>query len=65
MSVCPGFEGLKIRSIRKDRGREREFEFLEVIGTNLLANKMPLHFSNLIANGCCESANQAGFGKNH
>ena len=43
MFVNPGFEGLKIVSARKDRGR------VEVIGTNVLANEVFRHFSNLIA----------------
>ena len=34
----------------------REFQFLEVIGTNVLANEVVRHFSNLTAKGCWESA---------
>ena len=34
---------------------EREFQFLEVIGTNVLANEVR-HFSNLTAKECWESA---------
>ena len=56
MFVNPGFEGLKIVSARKDGGREREFQFLEVIGTNVLANEVVRHFSNLTAKQCWESA---------
>ena len=46
MFVNPGFEGLKIVSGRKDGGG-REFQFLEVMGTNVLANEVVRHFSNL------------------
>ena len=56
MFVNPGFEGLKIVSARKDGGREGEFQFLEVIGTNVLANEVVRHFSNLTAKECWESA---------
>ena len=35
---------------------EREFQFLEVIGTNVLANEVVRHFSDLTAKGCWESA---------
>ena len=34
----------------------REFQFLEVIGTNVLANEVVGHFSNLTAKECWESA---------
>ena len=51
MFVNPGFEGLKIVSARKDGGRG-EFQFLEVIGTNVLANEVVRHFSNLTAKEC-------------
>ena len=34
----------------------REFQFLEVIGTNVLANELVRHFSNLTAKECWESA---------
>ena len=50
MFVNPGFESLKIISARK------EFQFLEVIGTNVLANEVVRHFSNLTAKECWESA---------
>ena len=33
----------------------REFQFLEVIGTNVLANEVVRHFSNLNAKECWES----------
>ena len=33
----------------------REFQFLEVIGTNVLANQVVRHFSNLAAKKCWES----------
>ena len=33
-----------------------EFQFLEVIGTNVLANEVVRHFSNLTAKACWESA---------
>ena len=33
----------------------REFQFLEVIETNVLANEVVRHFSNLTANECWES----------
>ena len=55
MFVNPGFEGLKIKSARKDGGREG-VPFLEVIGTNVLANEVVRHFSNLTAKACFESA---------
>ena len=34
----------------------REFQLLEVIGTNVLANEVVRHFSNLTANWCWDSA---------
>ena len=34
----------------------REFQFPEVIGTNVLANEVVRHFSNLTAKECWESA---------
>ena len=34
----------------------REFQFHEVMGTNVLANEVVRHFSNLTAKGCWESA---------
>ena len=34
----------------------REFQFFEVIGTNVLANEVVRHFSNLTAKECWESA---------
>ena len=34
----------------------REFQYLEVIGTIVLANEMVRHFSNLTAKECWESA---------
>ena len=34
----------------------REFQFLEVIDTNVLANEVVRHFSNLTAKECWESA---------
>ena len=34
----------------------REFQLLEVIGTNVLANEVVRHFSNLTAKECWESA---------
>ena len=34
----------------------REFQFLEVIVTNVLANEVVRHFSNLTAKECWESA---------
>ena len=34
----------------------REFQFLEVIGTNVLLNEVVRHFSNLTAKECWESA---------
>ena len=37
-------------------GAGREFQFLEVIGTNVLANEVVRHFSNLTAKECWESA---------
>ena len=69
MFVNPGFEGLKIVSARKDGGRE-EFQFLEVIGTNVLANEVVRHFSDLTAKECWESTKtcatrKARFGRNY
>ena len=37
-------------------GAGSEFQFLEVIGTNVLANEVVRHFSNLTAKECWESA---------
>ena len=51
--VYPGFVGLKIISARKD-GCRGEFQFLEVIGANVLANEVVRHFSNLTAKECWE-----------
>ena len=34
----------------------REFQFLEVIGTNVLANEVVRHFSNFTTKECWESA---------
>ena len=34
----------------------REFQFLEVIGTNVLTNEVVRHVSNLTAKECWESA---------
>ena len=34
----------------------REFQFLEVMGTNVLANEVVRHFFNLTAKECWESA---------
>ena len=34
----------------------REFQFFEVMGTNVLANEVVRHFSNLTAKECWESA---------
>ena len=34
----------------------REFQFLEVIGTNVLTNEVVRYFSNLAAKECWESA---------
>ena len=47
----PDFEGLKIISAGKDRGREG-FQFFEVMGTNVLENEVVRHFSNLTAKEC-------------
>ena len=46
----PGFEGLKIVSVG------REFQLLEVIGTNVLANEVVRHLSNLTTKESWESA---------
>ena len=35
---------------------EREFQFLDVMGTNVLANEVVRHFPNLTAKECWESA---------
>ena len=35
----------------------REFQLLQVMGTNALANEVVRHLSNLSAKGCLESAN--------
>ena len=40
-------------------GAGREFPFLEVIGTNVLANEVVWNFSNLTAKECWESAKHA------
>ena len=37
-------------------GPGREFQFLEVMGTNVLANEVVRNFSNLTAKECWESA---------
>ena len=37
-------------------GAGREFQFLEVMGTNVLAKEVVRHFSNLTAKECWESA---------
>ena len=34
----------------------REFQFLEVIGTNVVAKEVVRHFSNLTAKECSEAA---------
>ena len=47
------FEGLKVISIGK------EFQFLEVIGTNVLPNEVVSHFSHLTAKLCWKSAKRA------
>ena len=61
MFVNPNFEGLKIVRARKDGSMEagKEFQFLEVIGTHVLANEVVRHFSNLTAKECWESAKRA------
>ena len=48
MFVHPGFEGLKFISAGKTEAG-REFQFLEVMGTNVLVNEVGRHFSNLTA----------------
>ena len=59
VGVCaPGFEGLKILSKTE---AQREFPFLEVIGTNVLANEVVRHFSNLTAKECWELAKRMLF----
>ena len=35
---------------------EREFQFLEVMGTNVLANEVVRHFSSLTVKACWKSA---------
>ena len=46
VGICaPDFKGLKI-SVGKDGGQEREIQFIEVIGTNELANEVVRHFPN-------------------
>ena len=52
MFVRPSFEGLKIISAGK------EFQFLEVTGTKVLANEVVRHFSNLTAKECWELNDQ-------
>ena len=37
-------------------GAGREFQFLDVMGTNVLANEVVRYFSNLTAKECWESA---------
>ena len=51
--LCNGV--LKVISDGKNGGR-REFQFLEVMRTNLLANDVVRHFPNLTAKGCWKSA---------
>ena len=46
---------LKILSARGKLEAGREFQFLEVIGTNVLPNEVVRHFSNLTAKECWES----------
>ena len=41
-------EELKIVSLGKEEGREKEFQFLEVMVINELANEWVLHFSDFI-----------------
>ena len=53
MFVRPDFEGLKIISAGKDGGKEG-FQFLEVMGTHVLANEVVRHFSNLTVKECWE-----------
>ena len=55
MFVHLAFEGLKIISAGKMEAG-REFQFFEVMGTNVLANEVVRHFSNLTAKECWESA---------
>ena len=52
MFVNPGFEGLKIVSARKDGGGGGSSNSLKS-GTNVLANEVVRHFSNLTAKECC------------
>ena len=40
----------------------REFQFFEVMGTNVLVNEVVGHFSNLTAKECWESAKRAKLG---
>ena len=37
-----------------------EFQFFEVVGTNVLVNEVVRHFSNLTAKECWESAKREG-----
>ena len=48
------FEDCKCSERWREAGRE--FQFLEIIGTNVLANEVVRHFSNLTAKECWESA---------
>ena len=41
----------------------KEFQFLEVTGTNVMGNEVPRHLSNLTANGCWESAKRVQYPK--
>ena len=66
LCTLEGFEGLKIKVLRKMEAG-REFQFFEVIGTNVLANEVVRHFSNLTANevlGIGETR-KARFGRNY
>ena len=65
MFVHSGFEGLKIISAGKDGGRE--FQFLEVMGANVLVNEVVRHFSNLTATEWWESraTRKTRFGGNY
>ena len=51
-----GFEGLTVIRVLGKMAAGREFEFFEVMGTNILANEVVRHFSNLTVKECWELA---------
>ena len=60
MFVHPG-QGLKAISVGKTE-TGREFQYLGVMGTNVLANELVQHLSNLTTKECRESAKRVPWG---